>query len=174
MAKRKVSQAGTSGKKAGPSAADAPLTYRQRQFVEHYISTKGNGTKSYRLAFGGLNDNVCGVEAHHLLRDPKIQAHIQRRRDQISALLNYDRETWLRQLAGMAFCDADVRSKFSVGEITDEELGDLKYGLDCKASDRKAAMDELRDALGLKAGTSTGIEESTAQRILGRLRERRK
>jgi hypothetical protein len=170
MTKRKEHQAGSH--ELASCEPTPQLTYKQSLFVEHYISNKGNATAAYRLAFGGT-DNTCRNEGSKLLANPCIQEVIERRREQTATALAFDREEWLRILIGMARCDSVTVSAVRSGEVDASEIGDLKYGLDCKASDRKAALDELRDALGFKVGTDTVVSESTASRLLRRIKEGR-
>ncbi len=53
-----------------------PLTHKQSKFVNAYIETR-NGTKAAQLAGFKGDDNTLGVCAYDLLRNHKIQAHLQ-------------------------------------------------------------------------------------------------
>jgi len=50
---------------------------KQKMFIQYYCnpesSTYDNGTQSYKRSYTSNDDNVCAVEAHRLLSNPKIQ-----------------------------------------------------------------------------------------------------
>ncbi len=54
----------------------AKLTEKQKRFCDYYIETC-NATESYKRAgYSWGNDNVAGVEANKLLKNPKIRGYI--------------------------------------------------------------------------------------------------
>lgn len=53
------------------------LTIKRESFCLEYAAS-GNATEAYKKAgFAAKNDKVAGVEAHKLLKNPKIQARLQ-------------------------------------------------------------------------------------------------
>lgn len=65
-------------KRAAPPSRDPEtgLTVRQRVFSDEYL-TDLNGARAYRAAGYRGSDNVCAVEAHKLLSNPKIAAYVE-------------------------------------------------------------------------------------------------
>lgn len=59
------------------------LTTKQKKFADEFIKT-GNATQSYKAAgYSASNDNVAGVEAHKLLRNPKVRNYIDEKMKEI-------------------------------------------------------------------------------------------
>lgn len=50
------------------------LTTKEWMFILKYPQNGFNGTKTYMEVYESSNANAAGVEAHHLLRKPKIKA----------------------------------------------------------------------------------------------------
>ncbi|MBU2177454.1 MAG: terminase small subunit [Gammaproteobacteria bacterium] len=68
------------------------LNAKRQIFVDEYLKDF-NGVRAYTKAFPNTkNANVAGVEAFTLLKNPKIEAAIQRRRDELAKKCEIDRE----------------------------------------------------------------------------------
>jgi len=65
-------------KRAAPPSRDAEtgLTLKQKLFADEYLVDL-NGVRAYRAAGYKGSDNVCAVEAHKLLSNPKVAAYIE-------------------------------------------------------------------------------------------------
>lgn len=183
MAKRGKTQEVSSAKTSGKSSAQKPpitiepefkLNSRQSFFIRYYLDNGFNATRAYMKAYNSAYD-TARTEASKLLANPSIQQIVKDRQDEMAERLKYTREKWLSTLVAMATSDV-----VELNELPRDEEGriihpgDAVYGIGCKASDRKAALDELRDVLGFKNPTDTGIEESTARDLLSRIRGRKK
>lgn len=58
--------------------SDKKLTVKQEAFCLHYAKT-GNATESYNTAgYKATNSNIAGVEAHKLLKNPKIEKRLKK------------------------------------------------------------------------------------------------
>lgn len=90
------------------------LTTKQNKFIEIY---DGNGTRAARLAGYKGNDNVLGVTANELLRNPKIAQAIKARETKVIKPLIANREQ---------------RQEFWTEVMKDQELD---MGLRLKASE---------------------------------------
>lgn len=67
------------------------LTERQRKFIDAYLGpAKGKGSKAARMAGYTGNPNTIGGTAHGLLKNPKIQAAMEERRNQVSEGMGVD------------------------------------------------------------------------------------
>ena len=59
-----------------PEEITSDLSPRHKAFVAKYCQL-WNGTRAYKAIYGEhLDDNVAGVSAHHLLKNPKIKAAV--------------------------------------------------------------------------------------------------
>lgn len=90
------------------------LSDRERRFVDSYLSNSFNATEAaIRAGYGnGNNRNSAGVIGWHKLRNPKINAEIQKRIEQFH--LNSD--AILARWEAMA--DADMSDFIDVSEMT--------------------------------------------------------
>ena len=79
MAKAPASKKAAAPVKKRPSPPsrdpETGLTVRQRLFADEYL-TDLNGARAYRAAGYKGSDNVCAVEAHKLLSNPKVAAYV--------------------------------------------------------------------------------------------------
>jgi phage terminase small subunit len=89
------------------------LNARQRKFAEIY---DGNGIQSARAAGYTGNDNVLGVTAHDLLRNPRIMAIVKARQEKeknpLIASRQQRQEFWTKVM-NMASVDMNDRLKAS-------------------------------------------------------------
>lgn len=98
------------------------LTEKQRRFVEEYLIDL-NATQAYlRAGYSAKNENVAGVEAHKLLRNPKIDKAIQEAMDERSKRTEITADRVLKELAHIAFDDIKNYLEFYPDE-------DSKYGV---------------------------------------------
>jgi len=58
------------------------LTEKQKRFADYYVET-GNATQSYIKAGYKATENIAAVEGYKLLRNPKMQNHIEERNKQL-------------------------------------------------------------------------------------------
>lgn len=78
------------------------LNPRQREFVRQYLISR-NGTDAARKAGYKGNDNVLGVMAHDLLRNPKISVHISGQEKKLQEKYEITQERIIDELATVAF-----------------------------------------------------------------------
>ena len=82
------------------------LTIKQKKFADEYIIS-GNATESYKVAgYKYSSDNMASVEAHKLLRNPKVKTYIDER---------------MRKLEEEAIANQNEILKFLTRVIRDEE-----------------------------------------------------
>jgi len=82
---------------------DKELTQKETLFCEFYIE-RFNGTQSYLKAYPDTkNDNVAGVEAHNLLRKPKIKDFIKEIQVDLAEIAGISRLRVLREHEKIAF-----------------------------------------------------------------------
>lgn len=82
------------------------MTPKQQRFVEEYLIDL-NATHAYRRAGYAGDDNVCGVEGHRLLNDPKIAAAIAALKAERSKQTGIDAAWLLKRLADEATADVN-------------------------------------------------------------------
>lgn len=87
------------------------MTPKRQRFVEEYLVDL-NATHAYRRAGFAGDDNVCAVEGHRLLSDPKIAAEIAAAKAARSEKTGVDAAWLLTRLATEATAD--------VGDLYDE------------------------------------------------------
>lgn len=106
-------------------AADenAELTEKQKLFCVFYAE-KFNATQAYLKAYGGKK-NVAGVSAHELLKKSKIQAEIQRLKNEMRKHYNFGFEDYVRELLKIVGGDIGDYVKFG---RRDEEIVINKKG----------------------------------------------
>lgn len=95
------------------------LTHKQRLFADEYLADAAfNATAAYKRAgYSAKSDNVAGVEAHKLLKNPKIAAYIEQRMDERAKRTEITQDRVLKEVARLAFLD--IRKAF-------DEHGNLK------------------------------------------------
>nr|WP_299241410.1 terminase small subunit [uncultured Halomonas sp.] len=86
------------------------LTPKQQRFVDEYLVDL-NGSAAYKRAGYKATGNAAEVEAHRLLRNPKIEALIQQRMNDRSVRTQITADDVVCQLARMGM--ADVRKLFT-------------------------------------------------------------
>jgi phage terminase small subunit len=78
------------------------LTPKQELFVKEYLIDL-NATQAYKRAgYSAASDNIAGVEAHKLLKNPKIQAEIQKANNKRAEKLDISAEWVLESLKTIA------------------------------------------------------------------------
>jgi phage terminase small subunit len=80
------------------------MTPKQQRFVREYLIDL-NATRAYRAAGYAGNDNVCGVEGHKLLSNPKVAAAVADAQKQRSERTEITQDMVLRELAKIGFAD---------------------------------------------------------------------
>lgn len=169
MAKKKTDQASAS---QGPEKKT--LTWREEKFVEAYIRI-GNGTAAAMEA--GI---PCPrQQASRLLSRVYIQDAIDEFKERDREILNFKREDALRILLGMALATpddfADVlrnpsdrrnykRLGYKKHALVSAEKS-IKFGNSIKLADKRAALNDLWEKLGLDKDAGEGDRESFLERF---------
>jgi len=146
------------------------LNLRQQRFCLEYVKD-GNGTQAAIRA--GYADKGAEVQAHHLLRNPKVLERIRTERDRLDGALNLSVERVLREYMRIAFLDpaqlydavgnllpikempADARRALSGIEV--EEVYDFERGSKTQVATlrkvrfatKQGALDALAKHLGI-------------------------
>lgn len=102
---------------------DRNLTPKQLKFIEVY---SGNGTEAARLAGYSGDDNVLGVTAHDLLKNPKIVEAIKARQNKAVRPLIASREQrqefWTETMRDVA---AEMRDRLKASELLGKSEADF-------------------------------------------------
>jgi phage terminase small subunit len=151
------------------------LNENQKRFCKEYI-LDWNGTRSYKVAYPNTNsDNAAGVEAHKLLRNPKIQEYIEEIQKDIAKEAGISRLMVANELKKLAFssishlhlnwlerkefdqltedqkaCISEIDTKIlkkNIGTNDSPEIVDVEY-VKIKLYDKQKAMEGLRKMLG--------------------------
>lgn len=183
-------------RKTVPEAAGVKprrLTWKQEKFIDAYIENKGNGTQAYQTVYGPRDPEVAKSGAAEILAYPHVFAALEARRKEIQDAVGFNREKALRILVGMATAtlddfipvmDAATKRSAYVG------LRDKKYALESvknhfnvdtrtetnelkiiSNSERRAALNDLWDKLGLGQGASKGNWFDGLERLADVIRE---
>ncbi len=144
---------------------DTELTERQKKFCKAYIAC-GVGGKAVRKA--GYSANGADVYAHHLLRNTKIQAEIQRLRLNLGEALDLSPEKILMELKQIGFSnikdfhqsfnelkdfDSIPKNKFAaISEIssTTDSIGEMttRKNVKIRMHDKLSAIVQITKMLG--------------------------
>ncbi len=164
---------------------DHSLNPRQIVFVSEYLTT-GNATHAYKKAYGIENDNVAAVNAHNLLRNPKIQAYIEKFKSTIMEKAEVTIERTVAEIARIAFADIgqvykakkvselpeDIRRAISEVQVTDTKQGKRRT---IKLHNKLVALDQLMKHLGGYVTVQdiiNKLDETTANVLLSELQKR--
>lgn len=153
------------GKRAALQAGE--LDWYETRFVENYITNGGNATQAYIAA--GFSRKGANSNASRLLAQTRIQDAIKIDRERHQSLLNFKREDALKILIGIATASLDDFAAVS-DDLTDREnyksLGykrfalqsaeNTKEGVRIKLHDKREALNDLWEKLGLGEGTGSG------------------
>jgi phage terminase small subunit len=103
---------------AMPRQRHHDLTPKQEAFVGEYLVDL-NATAAYKRAgYNVANDNVAGVEAHRLLRNPKIAARVNDALTARSQRVQAKADEVLREVLALAYSDIGDILDFSSEEIS--------------------------------------------------------
>jgi phage terminase small subunit len=91
------------------------LSKNQKHFAEEWL-IHGNASLAYRTAYPNAKKSY-GVSGHHLLKNPKVSAYIERRQAKMAAELEITPEKTLRAYARRAYFDPK--------RLLDPETGNL-------------------------------------------------
>jgi phage terminase small subunit len=86
------------------------LSPKQQRFVEEYLVDL-NASRAYRAAGYRGSENVCSVEGHKLLRNPKVAAAVTAAKNERSARTEITADHVLQELAKIGF--SDIRRHFT-------------------------------------------------------------
>ncbi len=154
-----------------PTTSERPLTWKQKQFCYHY-SKHFNGTLAYKEAgFQAKNDNVAGVQAHRLLRDPRVQAEIAKAVEEQKLEDKLSRENVLSHYKAIRDNCTQRIPVIRNGEMVHNEKGDIAYrNMDAKSA--IAANTKIAEILHLmptaKTEINVGVNVDTQQKGLTR------
>jgi len=103
---------------------------KQKMFIQFYCNpesdTYDNGTQSYKKSYTSNNDNVCAVEAHRLLGNPKIQEAISSYRAYIHEQNAFELD-WLdnnlRNVYYKAQEDNDINAQHRILKTIGDRIG---------------------------------------------------
>lgn len=90
---------------------DAPLTADEHLFVKAYMANGLNGTAAYRALHPKANAATAAVEAHRLLRKPKVRALVEAARADLARKFDWDRDRVLAHLSSIVLADANELSQ---------------------------------------------------------------
>ncbi len=178
MPRRKTSQVGATpqpidsapAKASTKKPTDDKRLWKEDVFVNAYCDNGGNASAAYRKSHPGCSPETSWAEGD-TWRD-RLQSQIEARRAEIRQALNFSREDYLRILIGRA---SSSPSDFIGLNLNDPDtlagLGDKKYGLASKDSDRQNAADRLAEMLGFRTmGSSAGSKAPVFRRVLEKVR----
>lgn len=161
------------------------MSPKQLKFVSEYL-LNGNATAAYKLAYGLENDNVAAVNAHNLLRNPKIQAYIEKFKSTIMETTQITLERTITEIARIAFADIgqvyqakkirdlpeDVRRAIAEIQVTDTRNGKRRT---IRLHNKLTALDQLMKHLGGYVSVKELIEkmdDATCETLLNELQKR--
>jgi phage terminase small subunit len=94
------------------------LTEKQKRFVEEYLVDL-NATQAYlRAGYKAKNENIAGVEAFKLLRNPKIEESVRLAMENRSKRTEITQDRVLQELAKIGFADIKNYLSFNTALTT--------------------------------------------------------
>ena len=85
--------------------ADEKLSFREARFVDLFVADPGNARKAYEEAGYKARGNAAYVGACRLLKKPKIQKALEKKRQELSAQVDMDHRQLLKALINIATLD---------------------------------------------------------------------
>jgi phage terminase small subunit len=153
---------------------------RQARFIEQYL-IDGNGKKAATRA--GYSKKTAESQASRLLRNAKVKAEIQHRRDKMAAKAEVSAERVIDEIACVAFFDpadivrvVDVRCAADIGKLparVRRAIGGWKWtkeGFEIKLADKGRALDQLARHLALYNDKVT-VDLDFTERLAARIAE---
>lgn len=178
---------------AGAPHQELRLTWIQSRFIEAYISNGENITQAYLTASPGCTVNTADREGRRLLGNPRIKGAIDGERARLQKLLNFKREDALRILVGQVtarlsdfsevFKDSGDKESYALLQEKEYALESVKQTYNTETntetnelkiisnSERRAALNDLWDKLGLGQGASKGNWFDGLERLADVIRE---
>ena len=159
------------------------LTEKQKRFVEEYLIDL-NATQAYiRAGYSAKNENIAGVEAFKLLRNPTIENAVQEAMDERSKRTEITADRVLQEYAKIGFSNISdylkVDTKERVVDYSEDEEGNKKpitamiqgvelFDTDNIPSEKMDAVAEIkqtRDGIALKLHDKKGALDSIARHL---------
>ncbi|WP_447579921.1 terminase small subunit [Acinetobacter baumannii] len=161
----------------------AGLTKKQKRFVEEY-QIDLNATQAYiRAGSSAKNDNIAGVEAHKLLRNPKIEDAVAEAMNERSKRTEITADMVLNEYAKIGFSNISDYLKINTSErVVDFEVdedGNRKPikewvqsvelfdtdSVDREKMDAVAEIKQTKDGIALKLHDKKGALDSIARHL---------
>jgi phage terminase small subunit len=102
-AKKPAAKASTENSAENPG--DEKLSFREARFVDLFVADPGNAKKAYEEAGYKAQGNAAYVGACRLLKKPKIQKALDKKRKELSAKVDMDHRKLLEALKNIALTD---------------------------------------------------------------------
>ncbi len=83
---------------------DTSMTPGMLAFAIEYLRSF-NGTAAYMASHPGVTPRTAGVEAHRLLKNPKVRAYIEQHREKLALEVDFSREDVIRELVALVRAD---------------------------------------------------------------------
>ena len=104
--------------KKKPSRKKRPLTLKQLSFIDQYMIWSGNGVQAYLHSdYANPGYHGAGVEAHKLLKNPKIQAEISKRKEKALKEFTWDYNEILKEDIAIATVDPTLAIELRQGSL---------------------------------------------------------
>lgn len=89
---------------------EAALNPRVLAFANEYLRTL-NGTASYMHTHPGCKPNTAATESCRMLRNPKVRAYIEDRREKLADVVGFGKADVIRELVAIALADPNELSQ---------------------------------------------------------------
>ena len=131
-------------KEATPLAETDGLTIMQRKFCEYLILNEGRTTATAAAIHAGYAENSAAVEGSRLRRNPKIEAYIRKRSNEVKKSNYVKRQSVLSQklVDEGKIKDASVYETL-IGKATGQ-FSETNVNLNINAADLKEREDEIK------------------------------
>ena len=137
-------------KKATPLMENDGLTIMQRKFCEYLILNEGRTTATAAAIHAGYAENSAAVEGSRLRRNPKIEAYIRKRSNEVNRAYVVTKSNYIKRQSVLSqklvdegkIKDASVYETL-IGKATGQ-FSETNVNLNINASDLKEREDEIK------------------------------
>lgn len=162
------------------------LNDNQKAFCNAYIYD-WNGTRAYMSAYPNSSEGAAGVSAHDLLKNPKIQAHIEEIQKDLEKIAGISRLQVLQQhlkIANMSIahlhntwvtrkefesltddqkdCIAEISTQLKTTRNSDGTLEENEY-VKIKLYDKQKSLDSINKMLGYDEAQKIALSSETVK-----------
>ena len=126
------------------------LTIMQRKFCEYLILNEGRTTATAAAIYAGYAENSAAVEGSRLRRNPKIEAYIRKRSNEVNRAYVVTKSNYIKRqsvLSQKLVDDGKIKDALGfetlIGKATGQ-FSETNYNVNINATDIKEREEEIK------------------------------